>query len=630
LLAYIGDKNFDHPQAVHLEDQSLRWFLVLCILPFLSVFGAFAMNDYASNVLTLILYVAIGFAMLYIAFSAKFPKELYPLAIFAIALSMLFSTSLISPYIVGWDIQLEYYFAALVVHNGAWNWTLPGDFNGLLSVVMIPPMISILGKIDLDFVFKVIYSLLFALVPAGLYIVFKRIATEKIAFLSAFFVICTFTFFLDLPQLARQEIAELFLVLVLLLLVSNEIKGVAKANLLLVFSCAMIVSHYSLSVIYIGIFLATALAMNLIYSLEALGVRNKVSKSARLGREEDTVSKNGNRSETLSLAFVFLLMVVAFVWYSYAASGSIFSSLAATQQYFFGRFTADLGVSGSTGLAAAVATIPGPLHEAATWVRFLFEFFIVVGLMVTVSRRGRLKAKETYLCIGFGSFALLVASAVLPNLGSTLNIDRFYQIATLTLAPFSIVGGIFLIDAAQKYLLAPRKPSFKVSIRVVAVLLLISFLFESSLLYQVIEHDSGIPALNPTINWPIFNTQELVGANWWHAVKNNSSFIYADGLNDKLLIRTDGTDLEWGQFIGGNHVRALVTQGGGTDPDYSYTINMNASGRNAYVFLGTKNIETGGLATEGAYGLYNYVNQSQVLSGRSEVYDNGGAQVYFG
>jgi uncharacterized membrane protein len=155
-------------------------------------------------------------------------------------------------------------------------------------------------------------------------------------------------------------------------------------------------------------------------------------------------------------------------------------------------------------------------------------------------------------------------------------------------------------------------------------------LFESSLLYQVIEHDSGIPALNPTINWPIFNTQELVGANWWHAVKNNSSFIYADGLNDKLLIRTDGTDLEWGQFIGGNHVRALVTQGGGTDPDYSYTINMNASGRNAYVFLGTKNIETGGLATEGAYGLYNYVNQSQVLSGRSEVYDNGGAQVYFG
>jgi uncharacterized membrane protein len=624
VLAYIRDKNFDDPVSVHLEGRLLQWTLILSFFPLASVFSAYLMNNYGSNTLSLILYIGICVTILYIAFSTTFPKELYPLAIFAIALALLFSTSLISSYIWGWDIQTEYYDAALVVHNGVWDWASPTHYNGMLSVVMIAPMISILGKIDLDFVFKVVYSLLFALMPVGLYAAFKRLTTEKIAFLSAFFIVGGLTFFLVLPQLARQEIAELFLALILLLLVGNEIRGVVKTSLLLVFSFSLIVSHYALSVIFMGVFLATVVGLNLIYFRKTRGARNKASKSGRWKRLEDTDPSNRNQSETLSFAFACLFIITAFVWYSYVSGGTVFATVLAQQQYFFESFTRDLGVSGSMGLSIATETIPTPLHQAATWVRFLFEFFIVTGFIITLSKLGRLKRNDTYLCIGLASLTLLIASAVLPNVGGFLNIARYYQIATLTLAPFCIVGGIFLADAAQKYLLTSRKPSFTFSIRLVAVLLVISFLFDSCTLYQVIEHDSQNIALSTTVDAPVFSTQEVAGANWWYAMRVNSSFIYGDALSHLLLMRMDSSP----PLFKSTAIYLVQTLKKDVAPGPNY--DVSASGQKAYVFFGTKNIKENGFAMPGVYGNYDYVNQSGVFSGRSEVYDSGGAQIYFG
>jgi hypothetical protein len=83
--------------------------------------------------------------------------------------------------------------------------------------------------------------------------------------LSAFFLVSSSaTFFVEIPGAARQEIAELFSALILLLLVRNEIRGGAKTRLLLVFSFSLLVSHYALTVIYMGIFLTTAVGLELI------------------------------------------------------------------------------------------------------------------------------------------------------------------------------------------------------------------------------------------------------------------------------------------------------------------------------------------------------------------------------
>lgn len=622
LLAYRRDKKFDDPAPVRLTDRSLRWSLFLAILPFVCVFGTYLMNDYGSNALLLVVYVTIGVSMLFIAVSEKFPKELYPLAIFVIALVMLFSTSLISPYISGWDITAEYYDAALVVGNGAWNWTRSDPYNSCLSVVMIPPIVSILAKIDLVYVLKAVSSLLFALMPVGLYAVFKKLTDEKIAFLSAFFVICSFTFFIDLPQLARQEMAELFLALILLLSVSNEIKGSLKRPLLLVFTFSLIVSHYALGIIFIGLSSAAACALYVIYYRKAIRRGRRARKISHSKRRDDVVSSGGeNQSELLNLPFVVLLVVLWVVWYSYVARGVITASTAVDTRFLVSLFSSDVGVASSTGISSAVATT-GPLHNAATGLRLLVEGFIIIGLIVTLLRRGC--RNTTYLCLAVGALGLLAAAAFLPNVASQLNVTRFYHIASLFLAPFCIAGGIFVVSTMQKYL-PLRTPSRASSIKVIAVLLFVSLLFESNALYQVVEHSSGNFALDNQLKWPVYSRQEVTAANWWHATKNNSSLVYADILRDKLLITLDGGFL-YGQATG---IRVLV-DGGPSDPRYSYLIDVNATRNGSYVFLGTKNIESSVLALR-AVGRYVYLNlnQTDVLLGRSEVYDNGGAQIYF-
>ena len=66
---------------------------------------------------------------------------------------------------------------------------------------------------DFPDIFKVIYPILFSFVVLGLYSVFKKQTTNKIAFMSCFLFISVFMFFLEMPYLARQEIGELFVVL---------------------------------------------------------------------------------------------------------------------------------------------------------------------------------------------------------------------------------------------------------------------------------------------------------------------------------------------------------------------------------------------------------------------------------
>ena len=180
----------------------------------------------------------------------KIPKKLYPLTIFIISISILFQTSLISNYITGFDIQSEYYLANLVIKNAFWNLNLNADYNNMLSVTMLAPILSIISKINLDWIFKIVYPLIFSSVPLGLYIVFKKQSTEKIAFLSSLFFMSYNVFYIELIGLARQEIAELFIVLLILVMITKNISNITRSFFFIIFGISLIISHYGLAYIY--------------------------------------------------------------------------------------------------------------------------------------------------------------------------------------------------------------------------------------------------------------------------------------------------------------------------------------------------------------------------------------------
>ena len=79
-------------------------------------------------------------------------------------------------------------FAESVIKNSFWNLTIYSDINAMLSIVILAPTLSLIGNLNITWVFKIIYPFLFSLVPVGLYHIFNdQIKNEKISFLACFF-----------------------------------------------------------------------------------------------------------------------------------------------------------------------------------------------------------------------------------------------------------------------------------------------------------------------------------------------------------------------------------------------------------------------------------------------------------
>ena len=259
-VAYYSNRT--HPKPLFNTEMSvpLAPTLFLCIIPFLSVFSTYLVNTYNVDAGQLFLWFLLGAVVLLVAFDL-IPSKLYPLALFVIALSLLFQQTLISEWLVGSDIQSEWSLAASVLNTGVWNPNLLSHYDGMLSVVALAPIYSLISSLNLIWVFKLVYSVIFALVPVALYQVFRRQLNDKLAFLSCFFFVSFAGFYLEMPELGRQEVAEFFCVLLILVLVSTEMNEAIQSALFVVFGLSMVVSHYGLTYVIVFFFFVTWLAL---------------------------------------------------------------------------------------------------------------------------------------------------------------------------------------------------------------------------------------------------------------------------------------------------------------------------------------------------------------------------------
>ncbi len=96
-----------------------------------------------------------------------------------IAITLLFQYSLISNYVQGADIKVEYYVSTLTQSSGFWNSTASftnlvyGRFYNMLSITVLPTIYSNILNMDITWVFKIVYPLIFALVPLALYLLWR-------------------------------------------------------------------------------------------------------------------------------------------------------------------------------------------------------------------------------------------------------------------------------------------------------------------------------------------------------------------------------------------------------------------------------------------------------------------------
>ena len=65
-------------------------------------------------------------------------------------------------------LRLEYDFAHLTFANSSWDPFSYGAYNAMLSISLLPSILANFMQIDVSWVFKIVYPMIFALVPVVL------------------------------------------------------------------------------------------------------------------------------------------------------------------------------------------------------------------------------------------------------------------------------------------------------------------------------------------------------------------------------------------------------------------------------------------------------------------------------
>lgn len=507
--------------------------LALCFLPLLSIFGTHMMNSDGNNIPLMVLLVVIAAFPIVVISTGRFPKELYPLAISMLAISLLYHVSLISVHLWGRDIHIEYYLANLTI-NGYWDSSIGHIYNAMLSATVLPSIYSAILSIDLTWVFKAIYPLLFSLVPVCLYQIFQRQVGSRVAFLAAFLFMSIPPFIFDLPQVAREEIAMLFLVLLTLAMLQTGLNKMQRAVLLITFAFSLVVSHYGLCYLYVILLLTAWLLLllinnskikRLLYRFQCRGIVNILSREPA----EKLSYPTGNESTVTRTNFILLSIVCALAWYIYISAGEVFYGVTYMGSHIISSLGDLLDPEKSHAFFLITAGYSG-LHGITKVFHLVAQFFIVIGILDLTFGHKRLKFHREFVALSITSLILLVAFIVLPYLSGMMSTDRIYHATLIFLAPFCITGGIVVFNLMTRWLkiLKVRFRPRDCSLTMLSIFLAIYFIFSSGFAYYIANDKPTSFALSNDIYPPhwVYSEAEFIGAEW--LVDNvNDSQIYA-------------------------------------------------------------------------------------------------------
>lgn len=619
VLSYVRDKNFSDTEKWDCDQILSAPYLFFILLPFVSIIGTYLMNAFTINLVLVILLLAVACAFIVLISSRIIPTQVYPLAVFSISLSLLLHWSLISSFLTGYDVLAEYFSAHLVVQNAVWDPSILGQYNGVLSVVMLAPLVSLLCNLSLVSVFKITYPVLYSLVPVALFWLYKKQTDDKVAFVAVAFILSLVSFYEVMPMLARQEIAEIFLVLSLLLVVDQKIETATKSGLFIIFLAALAVSHYSISYIFILV-LVTAL---LILSLQKDGslVKSKPKPISSFSNEDQaggSIKRHIRTREslvTVALSLIFIVCVLS--WYTYVAGGSAILDLWALSEKISGSISTDiLNPSTSQGTALLLNQPMSPLHALTKYLYLVSLGLIIIGLLATW-RRPTMRLNREISAFYPPICALLVAGIVVPYVSGALQTERLLHIGLLFVAPLFALGALAVGGIASAARVRRRTVSENTRKRVLgglSVFLALFLLLNSGLIYEVAHDNPTSIALNKTVAYPIFNDMETTATLWLQKETLPDARIYTDAYHYSLITTIKP--------------QMNVPQLSASSADSASKLP-----RNNYIFFGTTNVANKELylVQYSANNIPSYVNVSafKISQNRSLLYANGGTQVYF-
>jgi uncharacterized membrane protein len=496
----------------------------LVLPPVLGVVGALFLN--IPILLLMIIVIAILYALSMLS-TRLIPHELYPLLIFAISLALLFHVVFTSRYIIGFDSNLEYYVFKLTQINGHWSFlnaatnpVVTVNYNSMLSITILPTVYASMSNISGETLFQILYSFVFSLVPVTLYRIYERQIGRLASLASVFFFISGILVFYGVGPISlnRQIVGEFFFVLSIFTLLSKKISINKRRLLLTIFGAGLVVSHYSLMYIYLVFVL-------LIYAV------------AKIKGDSDAV---------LNSPMVVSLFCMAFLWYGFSVSA--LTSMAQFLLDFFSKFSIDMLNPAARSTHTYVSQpVSNAINSISLGVFFVAHFFIAIGILSIIFKTQKAGLDPKYRTITILSAIVMSLSFLLPNFAPSLNLDRFYAISLLFLAPCLFLGFKTLLDltrsvwwrAAGRHLSENR--SARIGISLLCIILVCFLLTQSGFVNRVagntpLLRSLDLDRLKTSIDLKVeisfygsyLPDQDVFGAVWLHKHTGAASMVFAD------------------------------------------------------------------------------------------------------
>jgi uncharacterized membrane protein len=511
-----------------------------------------------------------------------------------VSIALIIPTALITNYLVGWDYHSEYHAYNLACKTKSWNPT----FNCLddritkgyssLSVTILPVIYSTILDIDGTWIFKILYPIVLSFIPLALYKLYYEKLGDKAAFLAIFFLLSNSVFFNVEIFSAKQIIGEFFYVLLFLVILKEKIGNLEKSFFFIVFSAALVMSHYSLAYIFLFCIFLTWFSTVMIKHTNLKAVKSRIS-----------------------LNMVILFFSIAFTWYIYTSASTLFNSILEIGDSISRNFITDFfnpsartsTVLKGLGLAEAVSI----WHQIGRTFFYISEFFIVIGMLRVIIKKEYGHFGYEYAILSFTNLTLLFMAIVIPNFAKYFRMERFYQISLLFLAPFFVLGGKSVFEIISKW----RKRT-KV-LNLILLILIPFFLFETGFFYEVIgDYNYSLPLSMYRMNRidlyrRIVDEKEVISSFWLlRNVNYSNSLVYSDSISSGHVLTSYA-------MLSAENMRELSN-------------SVQFLGNKNYVYL--REVNTIEEKIEGTENWYNFSDVAKTLLYQNLLYSNGDCEIF--
>ena len=599
LIAIIGYKVnkesiFSLPN-LNLTTSEKVFLIVPILFPALSIFGMYVMNTLDNNIILISLLLLIPIYIVFVClFNQKFPEKLYPAVIFSISISLLLLASLRSNHIIGVDTHQEYYYFCVTLDKLHWSVFGHSTLDACVSISLLPTIYQSILNISSEFLFKILYSLIFSISPLIIFVLSKRYIGDFYAFFASIFFMSQ-ELFIHTTSNSRTITAISFFALAMMVLFSDNIGPLKKRFLFIVFIASCVVSHYSTTYIIFFTILGTFIGAEML-------------------------SRKYAFKKVVSLTIVILFFSMIFFWYSQVTEGAFYSGVHFLENTFISlndMFVKDLRSTEQElllGARVGQETIVYKIKFLANWATLAL---IGVGITTLLIRYKEMSFPELnfkkpeflkdkfeveYSMFVLACAGMLAITVAIPYISVGYAMGRIYLLAIVILSPFFVIGGVML----SKYFFFNRKNTSWNRAHLIILLVLIPFFFSSTgVIDAIFGGQQSIILTSEGKEYDIWyvHDQESYGAKWLESHINEKAKIYSDVYGPMRLLSQGGIHASFAKSL----------------------IEDKRAIKDGYIFLRYYNVVDGKVLGSVSYNITEY---SDIFGEMNNVYANGGSEIW--